>query len=172
VTTPAEDKDLEDYLRRKSALSLGYKKIYIEAPPPELDRAIAARARRALRWIVPAVIAAAIAIGIVVSANFAVTKLMQASVMAERNAVKLRDEHRAQQERERLTQPVGVVIDAKNIAEQEAKAQAAVQKQKEKEGRDEWLAEIEALRRQGKNATADAELRRLNAAYPEYVKPQ
>jgi hypothetical protein len=172
VTTPAEDKDLEDYLRRKSALSLGYKKIYIEAPPPELDRAIAARARRALRWLVPAVISAAIAIGIVVSANFAVTKLMQASVMAERNAVKLRDERKAQQERERLTQPVGVVIDAKNIAEQEAKAQAAVQKQKEKAGRDEWLAEIEALRRQGKNATADAELRRLNAAYPEFVKPQ
>ena len=55
-----EDKELEEYLRRKSALSLGYKRIYIEAPPQELDRAVAARARRALRWLGPALVAVAI----------------------------------------------------------------------------------------------------------------
>ena len=170
MTTPAEDKDLEDYLRRKSALSLGYKKIYIEAPPPELDRAIAARARRALRWIVPAIISAAIAISLIASVNIAINKLMQASVIAERNAVKLRDERKALLERERLNQPIGVMTDAKNITIQEAQAARAAQKLRETRARDEWLAEIEALRRQGKNATADAELYRLNKAYPEYVK--
>jgi uncharacterized protein (UPF0305 family) len=114
---------------------------------------------------------AVIAIGLVVGVNVAVNKLMQASILAERNAVKLREERKAQQERERLEQPIGVMTDANNIAVQEAKAAEAAQKQKEQKARDQWLAEIEALRRQGKNATADAELRRLNAAYPEYVKP-
>jgi hypothetical protein len=170
VSTPAEDKDLEDYLRRKSAVSLGYKKIYVEAPPPELDRAITARARRALRWLVPAIISATIAIGLIASLNYAVSKLMQASVIAERNAVKLREERKAQQDRERLKQPIGVMIDANDIAPQEAKAAADARKLIEKQARDQWLAEIETLRRQGKHATAEAELRRLNAAYPEYAK--
>lgn len=170
MSTPAEDKDLEDYLRRKSALSLGYKKIYVESPPPELDRAITARARRALRWIVPAIISAAIAVGVIVSLNIGVSKVMQASVIAERNAVKLREERKAQQEAERLKQPIGVMVDASNIAPQEQKAAEEAQKKKEQAARAAWLAEIESLRRQGKNARADAELRRMNAAYPEYAK--
>jgi hypothetical protein len=169
VSTPAEDKDLEEYLRRKSAISLGYKKIYVEAPPPELDRAITARARRALRWIVPAIISAAIAVGVIVALNVGVNRVMQASVIAERNAVKLREERKAQQEIERLKQPIGVMVDANDIAPEEAKAAQAAQKKRERAARDQWLAEIEALQRKGKNSKAAAELHRMNAAYPEYV---
>ena len=170
VSTPAEDKDLEEYLRRKSALSLGYKKLYIEAPPEELDRAIAARARRALRWLVPGILSAAIAIGLVVGVNMGVTNLMRVSVEAERNQNKLRQEREAQQERERLSQPIAVMIDAKDIAAQEAKdAQAAQQKAREA-ARAQWLAEIEALRRAGKDTKADTEQRRFDAAYPDSAK--
>jgi len=170
VSTPAEDKDLEEYLRRKSALSLGYKKIYVEAPPPELDRAITARARRALRWLVPAIISAGIAVSLIVGVNYAISELMKVSIIAERNAVKLREERKAQQEAERLKQPIGVMVDANNIAPQEAKAAQDKQKKREQLARDQWLVEIDTLRKQGKHATADAELRRLNAAYPEYAK--
>jgi hypothetical protein len=118
---------------------------------------------------VPGIASACIVIGFIFGVNVAVNKIMHASIMAERNAVKLRDERKAQQEIERLKQPVGVMVDASNIAPQEAMATAEAQRKKEKADHDLWLAEIEALRRKGKNATADAELRRMNAAYPEYV---
>jgi hypothetical protein len=169
VSTPAEDKDLEEYLRRKSALSLGYKKIYIEAPPEELDRAITARARRALRWLVPGIISAAIAIGLVVGINVGVNNLLTVTIQAEKTQARLRKEREEQLERERASQPISVMIDAKNIAPQAAK-DAAEKLKAEQAAREQALAKIEALKREGKQAEAEAELRRFNAAYPAAKK--
>jgi hypothetical protein len=169
VSTPAEDKDLEEYLRRKSALSLGYKKIYIEAPPPELDRAIAARARRALRWLVPGIISAAIAITLVVGINMGVTNLLTVTVNAERTQKRLRQEREERLERERASQPISVMIDAKDIAKQEAKS-AAEKLKAEQAAREQWLAKIEVLKREGKQAEAEAELLNFNKAHPATKK--
>ncbi len=173
VSEPRDDKALEEYLRRKSALSMGYKKIYVEAPPVELDRAIAARARRALRWLVPGILAACIALGLMVVVNIGVSKLMQATVSAERNALKIRKEQNEELERERARQPIAVVIDAKDIPKEEAReAAAAAEELKIKvAAREQWLAKIEALKRDGKQAEADAELRRFQKTYPDSIKP-
>jgi hypothetical protein len=165
VSTPAEDKDLEEYLRRKSALSLGYKKIYLEAPPPELDRAIAARARRALRWLVPGILSAVIAIGLVVGINVGVNNLLTVTVQAERTQIRLRKEREEELERERAKQPISVMIDAKDIRIEEAKKNAEKLKA-EQAAREQWLAKIETLKRAGKQSEAEAELRKFNKEYP------
>jgi len=160
VSTPAEDKDLEEYLRRKSALSLGYKKIYIEAPPEELDRAITARARRALRWLVPGVLSLLIALGLVVGINVGVDRLVTVSVKAEKNAVRIKAEREKQREEERAKQPVAVVIDASNIeaqAQKDAKERAEDQKI--------YLEKIEELRKAGKTKEADIETQIFNEKY-------
>jgi hypothetical protein len=169
VSTPAEDKDLEEYLRRKSALSLGYKKIYLEAPPPELDRAITARARRALRWLVPGILSAIIAIGLVVGINVGVNNLLTVTVNAERTQNRLRKEREEELERERASQPISVMIDAKDIAKEEAKKNAEKLKA-EQAARAQWLDKIETLKREGKQAEAEAELRKFNRAYPAEKK--
>ena len=160
MSTPAEDKDLEEYLRRKSALSLGYKKIYIEAPPEELDRAITARARRALRWLVPGVLSLLIALGLVVGINVGVDRLVTVSVKAEKNAVRIKAEREKQREEERAKQPVAVVIDASNIeaqAQKDAKERAEDQKI--------YLEKIEELRKAGKTKEADIETQIFNEKY-------
>jgi hypothetical protein len=160
VSTPAEDKDLEEYLRRKSALSLGYKKIYIEAPPEELDRAITARARRALRWLVPGVLSLLIALGLVVGINVGVDRLVTVSVKAEQNAVRIKAEREKQIAEERARQPVAVVIDASNI-EAQAQKDAAERAEDQKI----WLEKIEELRKAGKTKEADIETQIFNEKY-------
>jgi hypothetical protein len=172
VNDSTEDKALEEYLHRKSALSLGYKKVYVEAPPPELDRAIAARARRALRWIVPGILSIVIGVTIVASINMGVAGWMRAMVAAERNVNKIKQEQKEQAERELAKQPVTVIIDARDIAKEEEKRyQEYERKQKiEQAAQAEWLNKIEALRSAGKQAEADAELKKFQAAYPDTVK--
>jgi hypothetical protein len=160
VSTPAEDKDLEEYLRRKSALSLGYKKIYIEAPPEELDRAITARARRALRWLVPGVLSLCIALGLVVGINVGVDRLVTVSVKAEQNAARLKAEREKQREEDRAKQPVAVVIDASNI-----EAQAQKDATERAEDQKIWLEKIEELRKAGKTKEADIETQIFNETY-------
>jgi hypothetical protein len=158
-----EEKALEEYLLRRSALSMGYKKIYAEAPPPELDRAITARARRALRWIIPGTLAIIAGLTLVVGVNWTVGTWMHAMVDAEKHLKEINKQKAAEAEKERLKLPVAVTIDAKDIqvevAQEQAKAREAA--------RQKWLAEIEELKKQGKTATAEIEMRRLRANYPE-----
>src|SRR5215831_17692476 len=92
VSDPSEDRMLEEYLHRKSAISMGYRRIYVEAPPPELDRTVTARARRALRWLVPGAIATVIAITLVLGVNYTVTKYMSLLVGAQKNIERLEAE--------------------------------------------------------------------------------
>jgi hypothetical protein len=172
VNDSAEDKALEEYLHRKSALSMGYRKVYVEAPPPELDRAITARARRAMRWLIPAIISASIGIGMIVSVNMGVAGWMRAMINAERNTNKIKQEQKEEAERELAKQPITVIIDAKNIpAEETKRAEAAEQKRKlEQAARNEWLLKIEELKSAGKKAEAEAELQKFRTAYPDSGK--
>lgn len=170
MTEPAEDKALEEYLRRKSALSMGYKRLYIEeAPPPELDRAVTARARRALRWLLPALLAIGMGVALITAANFGVNAWMKAMVVMEKSLKERREERRKQIEKERAEQPIGVVIDANDIAKQEA-ADAAAREQIDRIARTAWLEKIEALKREGKAGEAEAELQRFQQAYPNAAK--
>ena len=151
-----EDRELREYLHRKSALSMGYKKVYVEAPPPELDRAVKARARRALQWLGPAALAACIAIGLMGGLVIGVSKFMDVAVKAERHAKEIN------------TPPVTVAIDAKSLSMENAAPEAGPTA--EQPGREQWLAKIDALKKEGKQAEADAELARFRAAYPRESK--
>jgi len=110
VTESTDDPDLRNYLQRKSALSMGYRKAYVEAPPPELDQAVKARARRALRWLGPAAIAGLITFVLVGGLIFGVGKWMQAMVAAERNIKEIRKQQAAERLEEQRKQPVTVII--------------------------------------------------------------
>jgi hypothetical protein len=156
VTEPVEDKLLEDYLRRKSAISMGYKRIYVEAPPPELDRAVKARAERALRWLVPALISATLAFTVFFTINAGIHKWMDAMVSAERNLKQLRVEQQERERKEALEKPIVVAIDASSLNSVTPTPT-----------REAWLAEIAALRQAGKQAEADAEQQRMEAAFPD-----
>ncbi|MBC7983060.1 MAG: hypothetical protein H7Y02_04310, partial [Candidatus Obscuribacterales bacterium] len=57
--------------------------------------------------------------------------------------------------------PVTVTIDAQSLSSDTASAPLS---------RDQWLAIIEALKQSGKQAEADEEQRRMQAAFPESVK--
>jgi hypothetical protein len=154
LSDPADDRTLEDYLHRKSALSMGYRRVYVEAPPPELDRAVTARARRALRWIVPGILAVAISLTLILGINVGVGKWVVAMKGAEKNLERLKKEHEARVEAERTKQPVAL-IDAASLQASTAPLP-----------REQWLAKIKRLRAAGKNAEADAEQKRLQATYP------
>jgi len=112
VNEPGDDPDLRNYLHRKSALSMGYRKAYVEAPPPELDQAVKARARRALRWLGPAALAGLITFLLVASLILGVGKWMQAMVAAERNIKEIRKQQTEERLEQQRNQPVTVVIDA------------------------------------------------------------
>jgi len=170
VSEPAEDKALEEYLRRKSALSMGYKRLYVEeTTPPELDRAVTARARRALRWLVPALLAGGIAVALITAANFGVNAWMGAMVAAEKNLKERREAQRKKQDEERAKQPVTVIIDA-NANPPQATVDTAARKQIDQIARTEWIEKIETLKREGKTAEANEELKRFQQAYPNAVK--
>jgi hypothetical protein len=116
VSDPADEKHLRDYLHRKSALSMGYRKAYVEAPPPELDQAVKARARRALRWLGPAAIAGLITFIMIASLILGVGKWMQAMVAAERNIKAIQKQQEEERLKEELSKPVTVVIDEQSLA--------------------------------------------------------
>lgn len=145
-----EDRELEDYLHRKSALSLGYKRIYVEAPPAELDRAVTARARRALRFLGPALIAAGIAIGIVLVLNTGIGRIMGALVMAER-----------QQKEAAEREPITVTIVEPIVPPRQTSASPTAEM-----SREQWLAKIKSLRASGNAEAANIEQAKFNKAYP------
>ncbi|HTE41348.1 MAG TPA: hypothetical protein VK629_10985 [Steroidobacteraceae bacterium] len=178
MSEPVEDKLLEEYLRRKSAISMGYKRIYVEAPPAELDKAVKARAERALRWLVPAIISITLAVSVLYSINVGIHKWMNAMVAAERNLEQLRKENAERERKEALEKPIVVAIDASSLKEPLAPIEPeATQSEKAQIGRNEaqpaqseWLMQIEALRKAGKKEAADVEQRKMDAAYPQAKK--
>jgi hypothetical protein len=145
----ADDTELVNYLHRKSALSMGYKKVYVEAPPAELDRAIKARARRALKFLGPAMLSALIALGTFTGLIVGVGKFMDMAVQADRH------------KRELENPPVAVdLILETPVITLDKRATPS------KLTREQWQEKIETLKAAGKNAEAEAELRRFKEVYP------
>jgi hypothetical protein len=157
VSTPAEDKALEEYLRRKSALSMGYRKLYIEAPPPELDQAVKARAKRALRWLIPGIVSLVAAIGLIFGTIYVLQKWLDALVAREQALKQEYAEIMEKKRQEELKKPMLVAIDAETLTPKTVVVQMT---------REQWRAHIESLRSAGKIAEADAELARYREAYP------
>jgi len=147
---------LEEYLHRKSAISMGYRRIYVEAPPPELDRTVTARARRALRWLVPGAVATLIAVTLIVAVNFSVTKYMSLLVNAQKTMERMDVERQKKEEEERAKQPVSVIVDPSQLQQSNVRPT-----------REQWLARIDTLKRAGRQAEAQEELKKLRAAYPD-----
>ncbi len=166
LSDPADDRILQEYLHRKSALSMGYKRVYIEEPPPELDRAVAARARRALRWLLPGILAAVIALGLLLGTSFGITKLVNKMVETEQTVKRIEKERKDQEEKERLASPVSVVIDSGSAATGSTTTTATAI------SREKWLAKIEQLKRTGTAGEVDAEIRRFHDAYPDAPVPK
>jgi hypothetical protein len=156
VSEPVDDKLLEDYLHRKSALSMGYRRVYIEAPPPELDRTVTARARRALRWLVPGFLAAVIAFGMILGVDRGVTKYVGMMRSAEKNLEHLKQQRQEQEEKERESAPISVIVDPNALIKDNAPPLS----------REAWTAKIESLKRAGRKAEAQEELKKFRSTYP------
>jgi hypothetical protein len=143
----ADDQELTHYLHRKSALSMGYKKVYVEAPPAELDRAIKARARRALKFLGPAMLAALIALGTFGGLIIGVGKFMDAAVQLERH------------NNEVDNPPVAVDLTIAAVATDNKPAPVKL-------SREQWQKKIDSLKKNGKLKEAEAEIGKFKDAYP------
>jgi hypothetical protein len=123
--------DLEDYLRRDSALSRQYGREPAPMPPHALDRRVLKFSRDAqgnAHYLAPLALAASVLLSVA---------LVLAIVFGPQSAKR--------------------ADDTPHLVRVAARAPS------------DWLADIAALRRAGRNNEADAELRRFHSTYPDYA---
>ena len=166
-----DDRLLDEYLRGDSALSRAYRETGREEPPAHLDAAILAQARAATvprrggkpRWFMPLSLAATVvlSVGVVLLLSregVTPVPMETPSPMPVAPAPK-------------LTAPTApaVVEKAPAVTPKEVPRfeprEVVIPPKKSPEA---WLAEIEALRKAGKHAEADAELAKFRQRYPGY----
>jgi hypothetical protein len=145
--------DLEEYLRGDSALSRQYRRESAPAPPSALDRRVleSSRGTGQSPCLAPLAFAASVLLSVA---------LVLAIVFGPQTA-------------KRLDQPPRVIRVA---ARTEVSPAASLNHHQRLYSSDpqlarspsDWLADIAALRRAGRNGEADAELRRFRSAYPDY----
>lgn len=158
------DERLDEYLRGDSPLSRAYREAGREEPPPALDAHILAQARGEKaaprggkpRWLMPLSLAATIvlSVGIVL-------------FMTRQGATPLPTETAPIVE---VPAPSVVPAPAPKVAPKEAsrfeaRDVAVPPKQKSPE---QWLADIEELRKLGLDAEADAQFAEFRKRYPDY----
>jgi hypothetical protein len=122
--------DLEDYLRRDSALSRQYGREPAPMPPHALDRRVLKFSRDAqgnAPYLAPLALAASVLLSVA---------LVLAIAFGPQSAKR--------------------ADDTPHLVRVAARAPS------------DWLADIAALRRAGRNNEADAELRRFHSTYPDY----
>jgi hypothetical protein len=156
VAEQKPDKMLDDYLRGDAPLTRAYREIAREEPPARLDAAILAQAKAAVaprrggkpRWLMPLSLAATVALAVGV-----------ALFMAREGAGPLPPETvpAAKPDTSAAPAPKAPRFDARDVA--------VPQKLKTPE---QWLADIEALRKLGLDADADAQLAEFRKHYPDY----
>ena len=141
--------ELEEYLRDDSALSREYRREIAPQPPPALDRQVLRHARvpsRASQNLAPLAFAACV---------FLSVALVLAMVLGPPTLKKPDDTPH--------------VIQVRNyVRDYQREAPRAVAASPREEPA-KWLADIAALRRAGRDAEADAEMRRFRSAYPNYI---
>ena len=137
--------ELEEYLRDDSALSRQYRREISPQPPHALDRKVwrGARVTSPRQNLAPLAFAACV---------FLSVALVLAMVLGPPTLKKPDDTPH--------------VIQVRNYQREAPRALAASPREREPA---KWLADIAALRRAGRNAEADAEMRRFRSAYPNYI---
>jgi hypothetical protein len=140
--------ELEEYLRDDSALSREYRREIAPQPPPALDRQVLHHARAARsRNLAPLAFAASV---------FLSVALVLAMVLGPPTLKKPDDTPH--------------VIQVRNyVRDYQREAPRAVPASPREREPAKWLADIAALRRAGRDAEADAEMRRFRSAYPNYM---
>ncbi|MEA3195974.1 MAG: hypothetical protein QOF32_26 [Gammaproteobacteria bacterium] len=144
--------DLEEYLRGASALSRQYRREYAPTPPHALDRRvrwISRGARRKSPCLAPLAFAASVLLSVA---------LVLAIVFGPQTAKHTNDAPRL----------VRVAAHASPNASLDHRLQLYSTDPQRAPAPTLWLTEITALRRAGRHAEADAELRRFRHAYPAY----
>ena len=180
-----DDRLLDEYLRGDSPLSRAYRETGREEPPAHLDAAILAQANAAAaprraskpRWFVPLSLVATVvlSVGVVLlmsregvtpvpmetplpmpvapvptpTAPAAPAVIKKAPVVTPKATVTPKEVPAVTPKEAPRFEPREVVIPPKKSLET-------------------WLAEIEALRKAGKHAEADAELAKFRQRYPDY----
>lgn len=142
--------DLDEYLRGDSALSCQYRREPAPTPPPALDARVlelsrlpGSSAARAARGKAPCLAPLAFAASVLLS-----VALVLAIVFGPQGPKRAEDAPRVVR--------IAYSGDPKLAGSSLARSPRA------------WLADIEALRRAGRNREADEELRRFRSAYPGY----
>jgi len=146
--------DLDDYLRGDSALSRQYRKESTPTPPHALDRRVLKISRGAHRdspCLAPLALAASVLLSVA---------LVLAIVFGPQTAKRVDDAPRLVRVAAHAGASPNVPLDRRQqLYSSDPKLAPAAPL---------WLADIAALRRAGRNAEADAELRRFRSAYPGY----
>ncbi len=170
-----DDQLLDEYLRGDSALARAYRETGREEPPAHLDAAILAQARAATaprrgskpRWLMPLSLAATVVLSIGVVLLMSKQGVAPESMEPPPSVVPAP----AVTEKAPVAMPKAVVtpkempaVTPKETPRFEPR-EVAIPPKKSPEA---WLAEIEALRKAGKHAEADAELEKFRQRYPDY----
>jgi hypothetical protein len=134
--------ELDGYLRGDSALSRQYRRESSPEPPHELDRRVLRLVRGPAPNLPPLAFAASVLLS--VALVLAIVFGPQSSKRADEAPHLVRASARAD------VSPLLYSSDPVRLTPRQ------------------WLADIAALRRAGRNGEADAEMRRFRAAYPDY----
>jgi hypothetical protein len=144
--------ELDDYLRGDSALSRQYRKEPASMPPHGLDRNVLASAgdnRSKSPCLAPLALAASILLSVA---------LVLAIAFGPQSAKRGDDTPRVVRVAARAEVPSSSPLPRKlQLYSSDPRRAPSV-----------WLAEIDALRRAGRNSEADAEMRRFRSVYPDY----
>jgi hypothetical protein len=146
--------DLDEYLRGDSALSRQYRKESAPAPPHALDRRVLGSQRGAHGnppWLAPLAFAASVLLSVA---------LVLAIVFGPQTAKRVDDAPRLVR--------VAAHSDALTNHALDRRQQLYSSDPKSARAPADWLADIAALRRAGRDGEADAELRRFRSTYPGY----
>lgn len=169
-----DDRLLDEYLRGDSALARAYRETGREEPPAHLDAVILAEAKAAAaprrggkpRWLMPLSLAATVvlSIGVVLfmSKQGVAPEPMDTVPVTPAPAVK---------EKTPMVTPKAAVTPKEMPAVTPKEAPRFEPREvviPPKKSPEAWLAEIEALRKTGKHAEADAELEKFRQRYPDY----
>ena len=145
--------DLDDYLRRASALSRQYRREFAPAPPRALDRRVLEMSRNA-RGKAPCLAPLAFAASVLLS-----VALVLAIVFGPQTPRADRAPHLVR---------VAAHADASTTPLRDRKLALYSSDPQLARAPPVWLADIAALRRAGRRSEAEAELRRFRTVYPGY----
>jgi hypothetical protein len=136
--------DLDDYLSGDHALSRQYRREHSPLPPPALDRAVLKAPSFKSQALAPLAFAASVFLSLA----------MVLAVILGPQAKKTDDGARVVQVRMFKSEPPRAAISSPRERNPAA-----------------WLAHIDSLRHNGRDAEAELEMRRFRSAYPDYIIP-